>query len=111
MGGACVAWKVAASPAVAADGFHRVALHHPVADIDDVNILLHDDVAGKNAVVDPIAEALLGRSGVRPRRTIDIAREVMSFTTDDVAQRTAMDAADHFHKRGAIADLESYVKA
>ena len=37
----------------------RMVLQDPVTDVDDVNILFHNDVAGKRAIVHPISEAQL----------------------------------------------------
>src|SRR6266704_182854 len=53
--------------------FQRVGLQHPVANVDDVNVLFHDDVSGKNTVINPIAKAALHGSGVRPSRPVEIA--------------------------------------
>jgi copper(I)-binding protein len=45
----------------AAGGRHlqRMRLQDPIADVDDVNILFHNDVAGKDAIVHPVSEAQL----------------------------------------------------
>src|SRR5437879_1611651 len=42
-------------------GFDGVGLQHPVANVDGVNVLLHDDIPGKHAVPHPVADALLDR--------------------------------------------------
>jgi hypothetical protein len=44
-----------AHPAAGAGSFQRMGFEDPVANVDDVNVLFHDDVAGKSAVIDPIA--------------------------------------------------------
>ena len=61
-----VAVAVARRAAEAAAGggcFQRMRLKDPVADVDDVDVLLDDDVAGEGAVIEPIAKAALGRRG------------------------------------------------
>ena len=37
------------------NGFDGMALEDPVADVDNVDVLLHQDVARKHAVPEPIA--------------------------------------------------------
>src|SRR6266567_9586970 len=88
-----------------------MSLENPVANVDDVNVLFHDDVAGKSAVIQPVAEATLGRGGVGPGGPVNVAGEIVSFTADNLAKRSGMDATNHFHEGRAIADLESNVKA
>src|SRR5690242_4936991 len=88
-----------------------MALQNPIANINDVNVLLHDDVAGENAVVDPIAQTHFGRRSVWPRGAIDVAGEVVRFAANDVAEGAAVDALDHLDEGGAIANLEADVKA
>src|SRR5262245_7692634 len=86
-------------------------LQDPVANVDDVDVLFDDDVAGKNLVMHPIAETDFLQRSVGPLRAVDVAGKVVSFTADDLAQGAGMDAADHFDKRRTIADLKSDVEA
>jgi hypothetical protein len=87
-----------------------MSLENPVANVDDVNVLLHNDVAGKNAVIQPVAKATLCGGGVRPGGPVNVAGEIVSFAADDFAKRSGMNATNHFHKRRAIADLESDIE-
>src|SRR5260370_16627090 len=80
---------------------------NPVTDVDYVNVLLDDDVAGKRAVVDPVAQAALRGRRVGPGRAIDVAGEIVRFAADEVAERAAVNAADKFDKRRAVAALEA----
>src|SRR5216684_4210243 len=40
--------------------FQWMRLHDPVTDVDHLNVLFDDDVAGKRAVINPITQAALG---------------------------------------------------
>src|SRR5215470_10930198 len=86
-------------------------LENPVADINDVNVLLDDDVAGEHAVVHPVAEAALGGRGVGPSGPVEVAAQVVGFAAGDFAESSRMNAANHFDERGAIANLEANVEA
>src|SRR5712692_8987185 len=105
---------VGGGTALAAAGcrsFQRMALENPVANVDHVNVLFHDDVAGKNTVVHPIAQAMLGRRGVRPCWPVDVPGKIVSFSADNLTERPVMDAPDHFDEWRAIANLESDIQA
>src|SRR5207245_8956138 len=67
--------------------FQRMSLENPVANVDHVNVLLHDDVARKNAVVHPVAQAMLGRGGVRHCPPGDVAGKIVSFSADNLTER------------------------
>ena len=49
----CRCW--ATPPAPTPDGAEGMRIQHPIADIDGVNILFHDDIAGKHPVRQPVA--------------------------------------------------------
>ena len=52
--------------AAGGDGFEGMRAEHPVADVDDVDVLLDQDVAGEGAVPEPVAQArLIGRHARR----------------------------------------------
>jgi len=85
----------------------RMSLENPVANVDHVNVLFHDDVARKNTVVYPVAQAMLGRGGIRPCRPVDVAGKIVSFSADNLTERPIMDAPYHFNEWRAIANLES----
>lgn len=53
-------------------GFKRMPLKHPVAGVNQVDVLLHNDVAGEHSVVNPVAKRRLVRRGMAPPRTLDI---------------------------------------
>src|SRR6266436_119287 len=91
--------------------FQRMPFENPVTDVDYVNVLLDDDVAGKRAVVDPVAQAALRGRRVGPGRAIDVAGEIVRFAADEVAERAAVNAPDKLQKRRADADLEADVEA
>src|SRR5208283_1612286 len=42
-----------------AHGLYGMAFQHPVAHVDHVDVLLHNDVAGKLAIPHPVAQTLL----------------------------------------------------
>src|SRR2546429_7191595 len=79
--------------------FQWVVLENPVADVNDMNILFHDDVARKDAVVDPVAQALLNRRCIGPGRPVDVASQIMRFAASNRAQGSVMDALDQINKR------------
>jgi hypothetical protein len=66
-----------AHPAAGAGSFQRMGFEDPVANVDDVNVLFHDDVAGKSAVVDPIAQAALRGRSIGPGWPIDVTGKVV----------------------------------
>ena len=86
-------------------------LKNPVADVDDVDVLLDDDVAGERAVVNPIAQPTFPRGRVGPGRAVDIAGEIVRFSAYDFAERACMNAANHFDERRTITNLKADVKA
>src|SRR5439155_17824291 len=92
-------------------GLGGMTLQHPIADIDRVNVLFHDDIAGKHAVVHPVSDATLFRGGVGPLRPLQLRPEVMRFATTDLAQSPRVDALHHLDKGRSVANLESYVQA
>src|SRR5215472_16406864 len=90
---------------------HRMVLQNPVANIDGVDVLLHDDVARKRTVMHPITKAPLLRARVRPVGAPNVTRDVVRLAARDLAQRAAVNALHHFDEHRAIADLEPDVKA
>src|SRR5262249_61713250 len=86
-------------------------LQDPVANVDDVDVLFDNDVAGENLVMHPIAQTDFLRRSVGPLWAVDVARKVVGFTADDFAEGAGMDAADHFDKRRTIADLKPDIEA
>src|SRR5438309_1711829 len=88
-----------------------MSFENPVANVDHVDVLFHDDVAGKDPVVYPIAQATLGRRGVWPCRPVDVAGKIVSLSADNLTERPIMDAPHHFDEWGAIANLESDIQA
>ena len=84
----------AAEPAAGGGSLQRMRLENPVANVDDVNVLLDDDVARERAVVQPVAEPPLGGRSIGPRGAIDVSAEVVGFAADNLAKRPRVDAAD-----------------
>src|SRR5439155_3162637 len=88
-----------------------VRLQDTVANVNYVNVLFHDDVTGKSAVIHPITDALFCGGGVRPGWPVEVSGQIVSFATDNFAERSFVNAPDHFNKGRTIADLEAYIKA
>src|SRR5215510_6397925 len=86
-------------------------LQDPVADVDDVNILFHNDVAGKRAVVHPVSEPQLNRRGIRSRRAVEITSQIVRLAANDRTQGAVVNTLHHFYERRAIADLEANIQA
>src|SRR5437588_492071 len=85
-------------------------LKNPVADVDDVDVLFDNDVAGKRAIVHPVAEAALGGRGAGPSGTINVPGEVVGFAAGDFAEGAAVNPPDHFDERRTIPDLEANIE-
>src|SRR5215467_7477493 len=49
----------AAQPTAGSGSAQRMVLENPVADVNHMDVLLDNDVAGENAIVDPVAKAFL----------------------------------------------------
>src|SRR3989449_6024376 len=108
-------------PAVAAVGsdlaaaggrrLQRVPLEDPVADVNHVDVLFHQDVAREHAVIYPVADPALDGRSIQPGGAVDRARVVVGLTASDFPERAAMDALRQFDKRRGVSDLESYVQA
>ena len=99
-------FRAAFAPA-RADGLHGMRLQHPVANIDDVNVLLDDDIAGQNAVVQPVAQPQFGGRGFRVIGHLQERAIVVGCAASNLAERARMNAPHQFHERGRFADLES----
>src|SRR6185437_3160759 len=57
--GVAIVGRAALSPA-SRGGLQRVRLKNPVTNINDVNILFHDDIPGEDAVIHPVAQTMFG---------------------------------------------------
>ena len=82
-----------------ADRLHRVALQEPVRDVDDVDVLLHDDVAGEGLVVHPVAQAALRGARVRPVGPVDRRGEVVDLPRDGLADLALVDPLRRARRR------------
>src|SRR5438067_10988431 len=105
---------VAGRPAFASSGgghFQWMALQHPIANINDVDVLFQNDVAGERTIVFPVADFQFQRRGIRSWRTVEIAGQIISFGANDFAQSAVMNSSNHFDKWRAIADLETHIEA
>jgi hypothetical protein len=85
-------------------------LQNPITDVYDVDVLLHDDVTRKRAIVNPVAQAQLDWRSARTRRTFEIASQIVSFAAHDSSKRAVMDAIDQFDERRTIPNLEADIK-
>ena len=65
----------AAVPASTGRDLQRMRPQDPVADVNDMDVLFQDDVAGERAIVFPIADAQLQRRGIRSRSAIEVRGE------------------------------------
>src|SRR5215467_13820130 len=106
MGVAGITWKRASLSSSPADGLHRMTLQDPVADVDRMDILLHDDVSGEDAILQPVAQAT-DRLGSIREAEIDARAIVESLAGNHLAQRPSVDALDQFDKRRRHANLEA----
>src|SRR2546430_13385507 len=86
------------------------SLENPIANVNDVDVLLDDDVAGKNAVVNPVAQAFLDGRRVGPGWPFDVACQIVRFAADNIADRPIVYAFHQFNERGTIADLEPHIQ-
>src|SRR2546422_711901 len=92
-------------------GLQGVRLEDPIADVDDMDVLLDDDVPRQHTVAYPIPQTALRGRGVGPGGPIDVTGQIIGFRADDIAQRALVDTADQLDKGRAVADLESHVQA
>src|SRR5215510_10512295 len=90
---------------------HRMRLHRPVDDIQNVDVLFDEDVARKRAVEDPVADAGLevGHAGfvLAP----EVVRVIKALAQNDVSDLARVDALDHSAIALVVALLESDVNA
>jgi len=103
-GVACVLDDLAAALRV---GGHWVCPHDPVADVDDVDVLLEKNVAGEVAVEEPVAQAVL--IGSR-RSTIDHdggRRVIERRDLRDLSDLARVNAANQLDEGRRGADLEA----
>src|SRR5215467_1339673 len=87
-----------------------MTVEDPVANVDGVNVLFDDDVAGEHAIVNPIAQTAFDGRRVWPRGPVNVGGPVVGFARNDFAERACMDAADHFNKGRTLANLEPHVE-
>ena len=72
-------------------GFERVGAEHPVAEVDDVDVLLHQDVSGEGAIPEPVAQAVLVGRGAGVDFFFRCGRVVVAGDGGDFAQRAGFD--------------------
>ena len=92
-------------------GLDGMALQHPVADIDDVYILFHDDVAGESAIEDPVAQPFLQRRGVGIVRFLQCPGIVVGQSRTDPSQGSIMDPSRQLNEGWGTPDLKTHVQA
>ena len=68
-----------------------MVLENPVADVNDVNILLDDDVAGKDAIINPVAQTFLDGRRIGPGWPFDVACQIVRFAADNIADRPVVE--------------------
>ena len=104
-----VALAAAGLPAAeAGDGFHRVRADDPIHDVEIVDVLLDDVVAGEPGEVVPVSELPLH---VAPAGLAiddpDLAAVPVALGVDDVADGAVVQAADGFAIVGRMAALRA----
>jgi hypothetical protein len=93
-----------------AHGAFGVPPEHPIAHVDDVDVLLDNDVAGKRALPNPVAQPLLHGRGVGPIGPVKVPAVVVSQAASDLADCAVMDAARQLHYGRRHANLKSHVE-
>ncbi len=81
-------------------------LQYPVAYVEGVDVLLDDDIAGQHAVIEPVADAPLGRRGVVVPR-VEERTVVIRLGETDLADTAGMEALHQFDERRSLPDLEA----
>src|SRR6185503_15524647 len=80
-------------------------------DVDDVDVLLDDDVAGERDVVDPVAQATRRGRRVGPLGPLDRRSEVVDLARDGRPDLAGMHAPGELDVWRGVADLEAYREA
>ncbi len=95
-------------PAADADDAHGGTAHPPVDDVQVVNVLLDDVIAGEPGVVQPVAQLVLHVAPVRlPGLVPEPALVPVRACRDDVADRAVLHALHGFQVRGMVAALRA----
>ena len=89
-------------------GAGGMPLHDPVHDVDDVDVLLDQDVAGEHAVEDPVAHARLHRGHAGRRLPLEVVRVVVGLRANEVADGARVDAPDHLLVGRRVMGLEPH---
>src|SRR5690606_4571788 len=90
---------------------YRVSPENPITDIDSMNILFNDDIAGEDSVVDPVTKPALFRCCTRPVGPVNGGPKIVGLPGSDRAECTIVNSPHEFHKRRCVANLESDVKS
>src|SRR5262245_26874144 len=90
---------------------HRMRLHRPVDDVQNVDVLFDQNVARKSAVEDPVADARLEIGHARFVLASEVVRVIEALAENDVADLARVDALDHSAIALVVAFLESDVDA
>jgi len=92
-------------------GFERVGAEHPVAEVDDVDVLLNEDVAGESAVPEPVAQAIFVRAFAFALFLSRGGRVVVTGGGDDFADGAGLEFFVECGDGRSVATLEPYVHA
>src|SRR5215510_5630089 len=90
---------------------HRMRLHRPVDDVQNVDVLFDQDVARKRAVEDPVADAGLEVGHAGFVLASEVVRVIKALAQNDVSDLARVDALDHSAIAFVVAFLESDVNA
>ena len=98
-------------PAAGCGGLDGMTVEHPVGDVDDVDVLFHDDVAGEDTVPHPVPQATLFRRGVGSVGPLQGRREVVDEAADGLADLPVVDARYEIDVRRGVPNLEPHRQA
>ena len=101
--------SVRALPAAGADGLDRVRVHHPVRDVDVVDVLLDDVIAGEPGEIQPVANLPLdvcSRPGCRVVAP-EAALVPIHLSAQDFADRAVVDPLDRRDVLGLMPALRA----
>src|SRR5436305_274109 len=87
--------RTPAAPSAHAVDFHRVGFHHPVHDVDAVDVLFDDVIAGEPGVVEPVANLVFQVRPLRLARLVpEVSDVVVAVPRDDVADHALVNLLD-----------------
>ena len=89
--------------------FERVRAEHPVAEIDDVDVLFDEDVAGEGAIPEPVAQAVFVGAFAFALLLSGRGRVVVTRGGDDFADGAGLDLFVKCGDGWSVAALEAHI--